>query len=134
MTRTMSQDITREQLSLDQGWRFHLGDIPMSVLKTHDDTYHSAKAGKAWGAAAPEYNAADWRQLDLPHDWAVEGPFVASENEDQGFRPHSRLGYLSPVRFAAQLRPSPPSVGLRPPCIGDGQNQNRKVASTPSSD
>jgi len=49
-------------------------------------------------------------------------------------RPHSRLGYLSPVRFAAQLCPSPTSVGLRPPCVGDGQNQNRKVTSTPSSD
>lgn len=49
-------------------------------------------------------------------------------------RPHSRLGYLSPARFAAQLRPSPPPVGLRPPCGGDGQNQNKKVSSTPSSD
>ena len=47
-------------------------------------------------------------------------------------RPHSRLGYLSPIRFAAQLRPSPPSVGLRPPCVGDGQNRNRKVTSTQS--
>ena len=39
-------------------------------------------------------------------------------------RPHSRLGYQSPARFAAQLRPSPPAVGLRPPSVGDGQTQN----------
>src|SRR5512142_709766 len=70
----------REQLALDQGWRFHLGDIPMPALKTHDEAYHNAKAGKAWGAAAPEYNDADWRKLDLPHDWAVEGPFDEKEN------------------------------------------------------
>jgi putative transposase len=37
-------------------------------------------------------------------------------------RPHSRLGYLSPARFAAQLSPSSASVGLRPPCAEDGQN------------
>lgn len=41
-------------------------------------------------------------------------------------RPHSRLGYLSPARFAAQISPSPAPVGLRPPAAGDGQNQNHK--------
>ncbi len=41
-------------------------------------------------------------------------------------RPHSRLGYLSPARFVAQLCPSPATVGLRPPSAGDGQNQNEK--------
>jgi len=39
-------------------------------------------------------------------------------------RPHSRLGYQSPARFAAQLTPSPSAVGLRPPSVGDGQTQN----------
>ncbi len=39
------------------------------------------------------------------------------------FRPHSKLGYQSPVRFAQQLTPSPAPVGLRPPCAGDGQNR-----------
>lgn len=82
-----SADSLTERLSLDQGWRFHQGDIAMPPLKNHSDTYNSAKAGKAWGAAAPDYDATAWRQLDLPHDWAVEGPFLANENEDQGFRP-----------------------------------------------
>ena len=83
----LANDQSLEQLSLDQGWRFHLGDIPMPVLKTHNDTYNSAKAGKAWGAAAPNYNDSDWRKLDLPHDWAVEGPFDPKENISQGYRP-----------------------------------------------
>ena len=39
-------------------------------------------------------------------------------------RPHSRLGYQSPARFAAQLTPSPSAVGLRPSSVGDGQTQN----------
>ena len=58
----------------------------MPVFLKHKETYDSTKAGKAWGAAAPEYAATDWRQLDLPHDWAVESSFVSTENEDQGFR------------------------------------------------
>ena len=42
-------------------------------------------------------------------------------------RPHSRLGYLSPARFAEQLSPSRTPVGRRPPSVLDGQNQNGKV-------
>jgi putative transposase len=33
-------------------------------------------------------------------------------------RPHSRLGYRSPVNYATQLTTVPPPVGLRPPCVG----------------
>jgi putative transposase len=39
-------------------------------------------------------------------------------------RPHSKLGYQSPARFAASTDPSLPPVGLRPPCADDGQNHN----------
>ena len=42
-------------------------------------------------------------------------------------RPHSRLGYQSPARFAVRLNPSPPTVGLRPPYVVDGQNPNPNV-------
>lgn len=42
-------------------------------------------------------------------------------------RPHSKLGYQSPVRFAQQLTPAPAPVGLRPPCAGAGQNPNPKL-------
>ena len=77
---------SREQLSLDEGWRFHLGDIPTPALKTHDDFYYNAKAGLARGAAAPAYNDADWRRLDLPHDWMVEQPFDAQAGVSVGYR------------------------------------------------
>ena len=49
-------------------------------------------------------------------------------------RPHSKLGYQSPARFAAQLSPSLTPVGLRPPSVRDGQNQNQNITSTQSSD
>ncbi len=38
------------------------------------------------------------------------------------FRPHSKLAYQSPARFAAQAHPSPAPAGLRPPYAEDGQN------------
>ena len=49
-------------------------------------------------------------------------------------RPHSKLGYRSPMQFAAQPSPSPSSVGLRPPYVGDGQKPNASATSTQASD
>jgi beta-galactosidase len=36
------------------------------------------------------YDDSDWRELDLPHDWAVEGPFDRDENLSQGYRPRGK--------------------------------------------
>jgi beta-galactosidase len=78
---------TRERLSLDAGWLFHLGDVAPPAVKGHGMSYGSAKAGNAGGAAATDYDDSGWRRLDLPHDWAVEGPFDPGENASQGYRP-----------------------------------------------
>jgi beta-galactosidase len=77
---------SRERLSLDRGWLFHLGDIPFPVIKGQDPSYFNAKAGRAWGAAAPDADDSDWCALDLPHDWAVDGPFDPDANLSQGYR------------------------------------------------
>ena len=45
--------------NFDRGWRFHKGDFP--------------------GAEVPKLSDADWRILDLPHDWSIEGPFDEKE-------------------------------------------------------
>ena len=74
------------KLSLDEGWRFHEGDIPFPEIKGHGASYANAKAGRSWGAAAPGYDDSDWRVLDLPHDWAVEQPFNPDANLSQGYR------------------------------------------------
>jgi beta-galactosidase len=45
----------RQTANFDDGWRFHLGDVP--------------------GAEQPAFDDAKWRTLDLPHDWSIEGAF-----------------------------------------------------------
>ncbi|HLP16986.1 MAG TPA: glycoside hydrolase family 2 TIM barrel-domain containing protein [Bacteroidota bacterium] len=42
--------------SFDSDWKFSLGDSAMN-------------------AGAPTFNDTGWRQLDLPHDWSIEGAF-----------------------------------------------------------
>jgi len=72
--------------SLDDGWLFHLGDIPSPPVIGHEESYQNAKAGVAQGAAAVSYDDSDWRSLDLPHDWAIEHPVEQDANVAQGYR------------------------------------------------
>jgi beta-galactosidase len=76
----------RERLSLDRAWLFHEGDIPFPVISGQSSSYANAKAGQAWGAAAAGFDDSGWRQVDLPHDWAVEQPFDQKANGSQGYR------------------------------------------------
>ena len=76
----------RERLSLDAGWRFHLGDIPFPRTVSHSDCYNAAKAARATGAAAPGHDDTEWLVVNVPHDWASESPYVSGECLSQGFR------------------------------------------------
>jgi beta-galactosidase len=64
-----------------------LGDIPRTAFKANgDEAEGGGKGGAAWGAAAPNFNDSDWRQLDLPHDWIVELPFDRNADRSHGYR------------------------------------------------
>lgn len=80
------------RFSLDEGWLFHLGDIPFTPLRGHGASYMASKAGVAPGAAAVDYDDSHWRSLQLPHDWAIEQSVDSTENISQGY--HKRgLGW-----------------------------------------
>jgi beta-galactosidase len=84
---TAALAVGRERLSLDAGWLFHLGEVATPPVKGHGMSYHNGKANGAQGAASADFDDSAWRRLDLPHDWAVEGPFDRNENASQGYRP-----------------------------------------------
>lgn len=48
-------DNTRQRTSFNADWTFHLGDVQGAELEDYDDS--------------------EWRKLNLPHDWAIEGEF-----------------------------------------------------------
>jgi len=58
---------TDRQIRITQDWRFFKGD--------------------AEGAERAAFNDAAWRPLDLPHDWAIEGPFDRKYGPHQGGLP-----------------------------------------------
>ena len=56
-----------ESQDFNFGWRFSKGELPE--------------------AAQPGFDDSAWRQLDLPHDWAIEGPFDPLLPADTGKLP-----------------------------------------------
>ncbi len=93
-----------ERLSFDKAWRFHLGDIPFPEVKGHGMTYSNAKAGQAWGAANANYDDQSWRQVNLPHDWVIEGPVDSTANISQGYRKRGFGWYRRRFRIEPSLR------------------------------
>ena len=53
--------------SFDFNWRFHLGEIH--------------------GVNNPEFNDLEWRSLNLPHDWSIEGKFSDQNASGTGYLP-----------------------------------------------
>ena len=70
----------RECILFDAGWKFYLGNPWGEVV-------HLDKAGGNSGPARPDFSDADWRTLDLPHDWAIELPFDSKADCNHGFKP-----------------------------------------------
>src|SRR4051812_35075566 len=69
----------RERTSLDFDWRFALGHAADPAkdfgFGANQRTY--AKAGhKVAAPAEAGFDASGWKAVTLPHDWAVELPFV----------------------------------------------------------
>jgi beta-galactosidase len=82
----------REQLLFDFGWKFTFGhgSDPARDLgfgKSQDDF---AKTGD-FKFAKIGFDDSKWRSLNLPHDWAVELPFVRDEAlQSHGYKPLGR--------------------------------------------
>jgi beta-galactosidase len=72
-------DSPSEHLSLDQNWKFYLGDDWPNAL-------HLNKAGINGGPASKGFDDESWRTINLPHDWAIELPFDPSADVNHGFR------------------------------------------------
>jgi beta-galactosidase len=51
----------------DFDWRFSRGDFSTAMI--------------------PSFNDDDWRQINLPHDWSVEGPFSKDLGSGNGYAP-----------------------------------------------
>jgi len=88
----------RETMRFDFGWKFRLGhgSDPAKDLGFGSGQSDFSKAG-IFGFAQLDFDDSGWRTLDLPHDWAVELPFVHddtgagdSQLRSHGYKPIGR--------------------------------------------
>ncbi|MGH7581898.1 MAG: beta-galactosidase GalA [Gemmatimonadales bacterium] len=85
----------REHLLLDFNWRFHFGnaDDPARDFGFGHGGNQASEFGKSGELfdLPRNFTDADWTPINVPHDWAVDLPFVqADELDDFGFHPLGR--------------------------------------------
>lgn len=61
---TISPLVARERINFDRNWRFVLADSACMATTSYNDSH--------------------WRQLDVPHDWAIEGDFYVGNPSGAG--------------------------------------------------
>ncbi len=82
----------REHLLFDFGWKFQFGhgSDPARDLGLGNGQGDFAKTGD-FKFATEKFDDSKWRDLNLPHDWAVELPFVRDEAlQGHGYKPLGR--------------------------------------------
>ena len=82
----------RERLLFDFDWKFFQGhgNDPSRDLGFGTGQGDFAKSGEFWFATA-KFDDSKWRPLNLPHDWAVELPFVRDDElQGHGYKPLGR--------------------------------------------
>jgi beta-galactosidase len=105
----------RERMSMNSGWRFVKGDPPgttgqlayaniKSLFKATGNEFAMnanpmklvLPEGKLQDGVAylgREFNDRSWRQLNLPHDWGIEGPFDQALSGETGKLPWAGVAW-----------------------------------------
>lgn len=89
---TITNVMAQEKISLDEDWKFHFGHAA-NVEKDFDYSktalLHKSNVF-ATTIVHPKFVDSTWQKINVPHDWAVELPFVKSEQvemDSHGYKP-----------------------------------------------
>jgi len=119
----------RERISINDDWRFQKDDpaevvgsldytkirewvLPSSAAFLKDPTFLPNRPEGNLAAKVPftqpGFDDSAWRKLDLPHDWAIEGPFKQEYKGKTG-----KLNYSGPVWYRKHLTLPASDLGRR---------------------
>ena len=88
----------RQRIDFDNDWKFHFGHAA-NAEKDFNYTIANifSKSGAAGSTAInPRFDDSKWKTLNLPHDWAVDLPFVNVDNFDVMAHGYKPVGGLFP--------------------------------------
>src|ERR1044072_4271129 len=111
--QAQAQSRTRERLALNVDWRFHKGDpagvegelsyqrLKPWIIPTGEEVVKGGKKpvrpdgepANNISYAQAKFNDGDWRQLNLPHDWGIEGPLKQEYPGETGKLPWWGVGW-----------------------------------------
>ena len=74
----------RQTILFNNNWKFHKGDTQDADKENFDDK--------------------SWRQLDLPHDWSIEGPFDQQWASGTGYLPGGIGWYRKTFRITTEMQ------------------------------
>jgi beta-galactosidase len=94
----VAQTSNRKKINFDNDWKFHFGNAnDPSKDFNYSVNVIFKKTGEATGTAInPKFKDSGWRKLNLPHDWAVELPFINVRNFDVAVHGYKPVGGLFP--------------------------------------
>lgn len=128
-TNLSAAEAVRERISINADWRFQKNDpaevvgsldypkirewvLPSSAAFLKDPTVLPKRPEGNLGAMVPctqpDFDDSAWRKLDLPHDWAIEGPFKQEYRGRTG-----KLKYSGPVWYRKHLALPASDLGRR---------------------
>ncbi len=94
----------RTVFNMDFQWKFHRGEVDFKAGTSHNDSYSYSKAGGAVGPAGKIFNDADWRQVDLPHDFFTESTFSPDNLLSHGYRERCNGWYRKTFKLDSSLK------------------------------
>jgi beta-galactosidase len=81
----MSQEAPRTRESFNSDWKF------IKFFNASDEAVTENKEPE--NLELPSVSDDNWRSLDLPHDWAIEGPFSDTLENNTGLLPWKGIGW-----------------------------------------
>ncbi len=96
----------REELCLDDGWRFAFGDASSAERDFGCGTEYFNYLTKAAsihneGPYAPAFNDSAWAEVRIPHDWAASLPYSPEASHSHGYK---TVGYKFPATSVGWYR------------------------------
>ena len=79
------------RVSFNAGWRF----------ARFGEQADGSKVAEPEELEMPAFDDKEWRQLDLPHDWGIEGPFKIELPGETGKLPWFELAIGTPTAIAS---------------------------------
>ena len=104
----LAQDCVRETIRLDKGWKFALGHAADHQKDFGCGTEYFNYLTKAnsihnEGPYSQKFDASDWQEVQIPHDWVTTLPYASEASHSHGYKtvgwkyPESSVGWYRKI-------------------------------------